>query len=86
VAGLELVELPEARECCGFGGTFAIKNSDTSTAMVIDKCASIVATGASVVTAVDSSCLLQIGGRLSREGAAVRTMHLAEILAQTAGE
>jgi L-lactate dehydrogenase complex protein LldE len=86
VAGLELLELPQARECCGFGGTFAIKNADTSTAMVIDKCASIVATGASVVTAVDSSCLLQIGGRLSREGAAVRTMHLAEILAQTAGE
>jgi L-lactate dehydrogenase complex protein LldE len=84
VAGLELVELPEARECCGFGGTFAIKNSDTSTAMVIDKCAAIVSTGASVVTAVDSSCLMQIGGRLSRERAAVRTMHLAEILAQTA--
>ena len=84
VAGLELVELPDARECCGFGGTFAIKNADTSTAMVIDKCAAIVSTGASVVTAVDSSCLLQIGGRLSREGAEVRTMHLAEILAHAA--
>jgi L-lactate dehydrogenase complex protein LldE len=83
VAGLELVELPDARECCGFGGTFAIKNADTSTAMAIDKCAAIVSTGASVVTAVDSSCLLQIGGRLSREGAGVRTMHLAEILAET---
>jgi L-lactate dehydrogenase complex protein LldE len=85
VGGLELVELPEERECCGFGGTFALKNADTSTAMVIDKCAAIVASGASVVTAVDSSCLLQIGGRLSREGAGVRAMHLAEILAQTAG-
>jgi L-lactate dehydrogenase complex protein LldE len=83
VAGLELVELPQAHECCGFGGTFALKNADTSTAMVIDKCAAIVATGASVVTALDSSCLLQIGGRLSREGTGVRTMHLAEILAQT---
>jgi L-lactate dehydrogenase complex protein LldE len=84
VAGLELVELEAERECCGFGGTFALKNADTSTAMVIDKCAAIVASGASVVTAVDSSCLLQIGGRLSREGAGVRAMHLAEILAQTA--
>jgi len=84
VGGLELVELEAERECCGFGGTFALKNAETSTAMVIDKCAAIVASGASVVTAVDSSCLLQIGGRLSREGAGVRTMHLAEILAQTA--
>jgi L-lactate dehydrogenase complex protein LldE len=83
VAGLELVELPDARECCGFGGTFAIKNSETSTAMVVDKCAAIASTGASVVTAVDSSCLLQIGGRLQREGSSVRAMHLAEILAQT---
>jgi len=83
VRDLELVELAQPRECCGFGGTFAIKNADTSTAMAIDKCAAIVATGASVVTAVDSSCLLQIGGRLSREGARVRTMHLAEILAET---
>lgn len=84
VAGLERVELSEERECCGFGGTFAIENADTSTAMVIDKCAEIAASGAGVVTAVDSSCLMQIGGRLSREGAAVRTMHLAEILNQTA--
>jgi L-lactate dehydrogenase complex protein LldE len=83
VGGLELVELDGAAECCGFGGTFAIKNADTSTAMVADKCAAIVASGASVVTAVDSSCLLQIGGRLAREGAGVRTLHLAEILAQT---
>ena len=84
VRGLTLVELPNQDQCCGFGGTFALKNAETSTAMVIDKCAAIVASGASVVTAVDSSCLLQIGGRLSREGAGVRTMHLAEILAQTA--
>jgi L-lactate dehydrogenase complex protein LldE len=84
VAGLELLELAEAGECCGFGGTFAIKNADTSTAMVIDKCRAIAASGASVVTAVDGSCLLQIGGRLSREGSDVRALHLAEILAQTA--
>jgi L-lactate dehydrogenase complex protein LldE len=84
VAGLELVELENARECCGFGGTFAVKNAETSTAMVIDKCEAIAASGASVVTAVDSSCLLQIGGRLSREGSGVRALHLAEILASTA--
>ena len=81
VAGLELVELPDATECCGFGGTFAVKNADTSSAMVIDKCRAIVSTGAEVCTAVDGSCLLQIGGRLSRERAGARTMHLAEILA-----
>ncbi len=83
VEGLELADLDDARECCGFGGTFAIKNADTSSAMVVDKCAAVVASGASVLTALDSSCLLQIGGRLSRMGAGVRTMHLAEILAHT---
>ncbi len=81
VRGLELLELPDARECCGFGGTFSVKNVDTSAAMLADKCEAIVSTGAEVCTAVDGSCLLQIGGGLSRRGAAVRTMHLAEILA-----
>jgi L-lactate dehydrogenase complex protein LldE len=81
VDGLELVELPDAWECCGFGGTFAIKNAATSSAMVADKCRAIVSTGAEVCTAVDPSCLLQVGGRLERENAPVRTMHLAEILA-----
>jgi L-lactate dehydrogenase complex protein LldE len=75
------VELPEATECCGFGGTFAIKNADTSTAMLADKCRAVVSSGAEVCTAVDGSCLMQIGGGLSRQGAGVRTMHLAEILA-----
>jgi L-lactate dehydrogenase complex protein LldE len=83
VDGLELVDLPGASECCGFGGTFAIKNADTSSAMVTDKCRTIISTGATVCTALDGSCLLQIGGRLSREGANVRTLHLAEILART---
>ncbi len=83
VDGLELVELPDARECCGFGGTFAVKNHDTSSAMVADKCRAIVSTGAGTCTAVDGSCLLQIGGRLAREGAQVQTLHLAEILAGT---
>jgi L-lactate dehydrogenase complex protein LldE len=80
VDGLELVPLPDATECCGFGGTFAVKNAETSSAMVEDKCRAIVATGAEVCTAVDGSCLLQIGGRLSRERAGVRALHLAEIL------
>jgi L-lactate dehydrogenase complex protein LldE len=83
VRGLELVELPRAEECCGFGGTFSIKNADTSTAMLADKCACIEETGAEACTALDGSCLLQIGGGLSRRGSAVRAVHLAEILAST---
>jgi L-lactate dehydrogenase complex protein LldE len=83
VRGLELVELPRADECCGFGGTFSVKNADTSTAMLTDKCAAVVASGAEVCTAVDGSCLLQIGGGLSRTETGVRTLHLAEILAAT---
>jgi len=83
VRGLELVELPAADECCGFGGTFSVKNADTSLAMLGDKCASIHATGASFCTAVDGSCLLHIGGGLERQGSSVRTLHLAEILAST---
>jgi len=83
VRDLELVELPGADECCGFGGTFAIKNAETSSAMLADKCAMVERSGAEVCTALDASCLLQIGGGLSRRGAAVRTKHLAEILAAT---
>ena len=81
VRGLDLVPLPDADECCGFGGTFAIKNADTSSAMLADKCRAVLDTGAEVCTAVDGSCLMQIGGGLARQGAGVRTMHLAEILA-----
>jgi L-lactate dehydrogenase complex protein LldE len=88
VRGLELVTLPEAEECCGFGGTFAVKNPDVSLAMLEDKCRNILATGAQVVTAVDPSCLLNIGGGLSRlappapgGGPSVRAVHLADILA-----
>jgi L-lactate dehydrogenase complex protein LldE len=83
VRGLELVELPRADECCGFGGTFAIKNAETSSAMLADKCAAVESTGADVCTALDGSCLLQIGGGLSRRGSGVRAVHLAEILAAT---
>jgi L-lactate dehydrogenase complex protein LldE len=83
VRGLDLVELPEAESCCGFGGTFAVKNADTSTAMLADKMRNVAATGAEVVTAGDNSCLLHIGGGLSRLRLGVRSVHLAEILAST---
>ena len=81
VRGIDLVELPEAEECCGFGGTFAVKNADTSAAMLADKLRSVLETRAEVCTAVDSSCLMHIGGGLSRQRTGVRTLHLAEILA-----
>jgi L-lactate dehydrogenase complex protein LldE len=83
VRDIDLVELPEATTCCGFGGTFAVKNADTSAAMLTDKLRNVLDTGADVCTAGDSSCLLHIGGGLSRQRAGVRTMHLAEILAAT---
>lgn len=83
VRGMTLVELPKAESCCGFGGTFAIKNADTSAAMLDDKMAAVIGTGAQVCTAGDSSCLMHIGGGLSRVGSSVRTVHLAEILAAT---
>ncbi len=81
VAGIELVELPAADTCCGFGGTFAVKNADVSTAMLADKMRNVLSTGAEVCTAGDSSCLMHIGGGLSRLRAGTRTVHLAEILA-----
>ena len=83
VRGLELLELPSADSCCGFGGTFALKNADTSTAMLADKMRHVVGTGAEVCTAGDSSCLMHIGGGLSRMRTGVRSLHLAEILAAT---
>ncbi len=83
VEGIDLVELPDGDQCCGFGGTFAMKNAAVSSAMLADKTAAIAATGASVCTAGDASCLLHIGGGLSRTGAKARTLHLAEILAST---
>lgn len=83
VRGIELVELPEAEECCGFGGTFAVTNAGVSAAMLADKCAAAAGTGASYLAAADSSCLAHIGGGLTRRGAAVRAIHYAEILAAT---
>ncbi len=81
VQGIDMVELGEANECCGFGGTFAIKNADTSMAMLGDKLRRVLDTRAEVCTAADNSCLMHIGGALRRQRAGVRTMHLAEILA-----
>jgi L-lactate dehydrogenase complex protein LldE len=83
VKGIDLVELEAARECCGFGGTFAVKNADTSMAMLSDKLRHILDTRAEVCTSADTSCLMHIGGALSRGRTGVRTMHLAEILAAT---
>jgi L-lactate dehydrogenase complex protein LldE len=81
VRGLEFVPLPRNDECCGFGGTFAVKNADVSTAMGIEKVEAIAATSADVCVAGDNSCLMHIGGLMHRNGVPVRCMHLAEILA-----
>jgi L-lactate dehydrogenase complex protein LldE len=81
VPGLELVELPDAEECCGFGGTFAVKNAAVSAAMLDAKLDSVLASGAGAVCACDSSCLLHIGGGLRRRGSRVRAVHIAEVLA-----
>lgn len=83
VRGLRLVELPRAEECCGFGGTFALKNADTSVAMGADKARHAVDSGAEVLVAGDNSCLMHIGGILSRQRSGVRVLHLAEVLAST---
>jgi L-lactate dehydrogenase complex protein LldE len=83
VRGIDLVELPGAAECCGFGGTFAIKNADTSMAMLSDKLRNILDTHAEVCAAADNSCLMHIGGALHRQRAGVRAVHIAEILAST---
>ncbi|MFF9641259.1 (Fe-S)-binding protein [Kitasatospora aureofaciens] len=83
VKGLELVELPGAEECCGFGGSFAVKNAAVSAAMAEDKLANALGTGAQVLCGADNSCLLHLGGTLRRRGDALRPLHLAEILAST---
>jgi len=84
VRGIELRTLPRAEECCGFGGTFAVKNADTSSAMGHDKVSAIVNTGVEFVCTSDASCLMHIGGVAAKEKAPLRTAHLAEILASTA--
>jgi L-lactate dehydrogenase complex protein LldE len=81
VRGIDLVALEDSEECCGFGGTFAVKNADTSMAMLSDKLRRVLDTRAEVCTAVDTSCLMHIGGALRRQRAGVRVLHMAEILA-----
>ena len=83
VRGLDLVNLPDAESCCGFGGTFSVKNPDVSAAICADKVAAIRQSRAEVVCAADNSCLMHIGGALRRQRSGVATMHLAEILART---
>ncbi len=83
VRGLELAPLPAAEECCGFGGTFALKNPAVSAAMCSDKTRNVAETGAEVLCAADNSCLMHIGGTLGRQRTGIRTVHLAEILAAT---
>jgi L-lactate dehydrogenase complex protein LldE len=86
VRGIDLVALPGAEECCGFGGTFAVKNADTSMAMLGDKVRRVLDTRAEFCAAADNSCLMQIGGALHRQRAGVATVHLAEVLASTESE
>ena len=86
VRGMTLIELEGANECCGFGGTFAVKNPDVSAAMLADKVRHVMDTGAEACTAGDNSCLLHIGGGLHRLRSGTRTVHLAEILASTEQE
>ena len=83
VEGIDLAPLPEEKVCCGFGGTFSMKNSETSTAMLADKVSNVMSTRAEVLVTGDYSCLMHIGGGLSRLNSGVRIMHLAEILAST---
>ena len=85
VRGLELIELPGAEVCCGFGGTFCVKYPEISTRMVDDKAAEVAATGADLVLAGDLGCLMNIAGRLSRLGSPIEARHIAEVLAGTAG-
>lgn len=85
VAGLRLHELPRADQCCGFGGTFSVKNAETSAAMLADKVADAIGSRAEVIVAVDDSCLMHLGGGLARQRTGIRTLHLAQVLAATEG-
>jgi L-lactate dehydrogenase complex protein LldE len=85
VRGIDLVELAGLEQCCGFGGTFAVKNADVSIAMLAEKTAAILDTKAEICTACDNSCLMHIGGAMHRQNTGVKTVHLAEILAGDEG-
>ncbi len=81
VPGVELVELPGADECCGFGGSFAVRLPEVSSAILDKKLANVEATGARCLVACDAGCLMQMGGGLSRRGSSVKAVHLAQVLA-----
>ena len=83
VRGITMIDLPASEECCGFGGTFSLKNPDVSVAMGADKARHVRESGAEVLVAGDNSCLMHIGGLLTRQRSGIRVMHLAEILAST---
>jgi L-lactate dehydrogenase complex protein LldE len=83
VKGIDLVPLAAAEQCCGFGGTFSVKNPDVSVAMGADKARHVVDTGAEYLITGDNACLMHIGGLLHRQNAGVKTIHLAEVLAHT---
>jgi L-lactate dehydrogenase complex protein LldE len=84
LAGAELVELPGSDECCGFGGSFAVRLPEVSTAILDKKLANVEATGAECLVACDAGCLMQMRGGLSRRGSRVRALHLAEVLGEPA--
>jgi L-lactate dehydrogenase complex protein LldE len=83
VRGLELVSLPNLDRCCGFGGTFSVKNAEVSSAMLSAKLQDVIATRAEFCTALDNSCLMHLGGAMHRQYAGMKTIHMAQILAST---
>ncbi len=83
VRGLEHVPLQNLDRCCGFGGTFSVKNAEVSSAMMADKLQDVLATGAEYCTALDNSCLMHLGGAMHRQFAGMKTIHMAQILAST---
>jgi len=83
VRGLDLAAVNNADRCCGFGGTFSVKNAEVSSAMLTAKLQDVLATGAEFCTALDNSCLMHLGGAMHREYAGMKTIHLAQILAST---
>jgi L-lactate dehydrogenase complex protein LldE len=83
VRGMELVPLPHLERCCGFGGTFSVKNGDVSSAMLAVKLEDVMSTGAEFCTALDNSCLMHLGGAMHRQFAGMKTIHMAQILAST---
>jgi L-lactate dehydrogenase complex protein LldE len=85
VAGVDLVELTGADECCGFGGSFSVRLPEVSTAILDKKLANVEATGADCLVACDAGCLMQMRGGLSRRGSRVRALHLAQVLAGPSG-